>query len=160
MVLRIRSLAGAAMDSAETEMTMRDQRAHAVALRQRQRVAVVADTALVVETLGTGRDIAEQTVSMGGETGLARRRFDGALRKVARFVELAEPQQSAADGVIGPAAMADDAVGRLPLEQRLGFRDAAGRVVAVHASPVSAIAQAEEATAQGRWTATLPLRSI
>ena len=48
--------------------------------------------------------------------------------RVARFVELAEPQQSAADGVIGPAAMADDALARLPLEQRLGFLDAVRRV--------------------------------
>jgi hypothetical protein len=128
MVFCILGFAGAAMDLAETEMAVGDQRAHAVALRQCQRVAVVADAALVVETIGIGRDIAEQMVSMGGETRLARRRFDGALRKDARFVELAEPQQSAADGMIGPAAMADDALARLPLEQRLGFLDAVRRV--------------------------------
>ena len=72
MVLRILALAGAAVDLAETEVAVSDQRAHAVALRQRQRVAVVADAALVVEPVGIGRDIAEQMVGMGGETGLAR----------------------------------------------------------------------------------------
>jgi hypothetical protein len=49
MFLRILSLAGTAMNLAETEVAVGDQRAHAVALRQRQRVAVVADAALMVE---------------------------------------------------------------------------------------------------------------
>ena len=64
MALRILGFAGAAMDPAETEIAVSDQRAHAVALRQRQRVAVVADAALMVETVGLGCDIAEQMVSM------------------------------------------------------------------------------------------------
>src|SRR5580700_10349403 len=109
MVFRIASFAGAAMDLAETEVALGDQGAHAVALRQRQRVAVVADAALVVETLRIRFDVAEQMMGVGGETGLTRRCFDRAFGKAARFVELAEPQQSAADGVIGPAAMADAA---------------------------------------------------
>src|SRR5580698_6771449 len=95
MVLCIAGFAGAAMDLAETEVAVGDQRAHAVALRQRQRVAKVAGAALVVETLRIGFDIAEQMMGVGGETGLARRCFDRAFGKAVRFVEPAEPQQSA-----------------------------------------------------------------
>src|SRR4029077_20185421 len=110
MVLGIAGLAGAAMALGEAEMAMGDQRAHAVALRQRQRVAVMADAALVVETVGMGCDIAEQMVGVGGEAGLMRRCLEGAPPQPARWVDPAEPQQSAADRMIGPAAMADDAL--------------------------------------------------
>ena len=83
------------MELAQTEVAVSDQRAHAVALCERQRLAVVADAALMASNRSAcGRNIAEQMVGVGGEAGLARRRFDGALRKVARFVELAEQQQA------------------------------------------------------------------
>ena len=91
MVLCVLGFAGAAMQLAETEVAVGDERAHAVALRERQCIQVVPDTALVVETAGAGFDVAEQMAGVSGETGLALRCLDRALRKAARLVEPAKP---------------------------------------------------------------------
>jgi hypothetical protein len=58
--VRLLALARAPVELAEAEVTVGDKRAHAAWLGERQRLAVVGLAALGIESLGMGRDVAEQ----------------------------------------------------------------------------------------------------
>ena len=58
-----------AVELAEPEVAVGDERAHAARLGKRQRLAVVGLAALGVEPVGMGRDVAEQMQRMGHAPG-------------------------------------------------------------------------------------------
>jgi hypothetical protein len=60
VTLRLLPLACAPIQLAEAEMAVRDERAHAARLGERQRLAVEGLAALGIEPVGMGRDVAEQ----------------------------------------------------------------------------------------------------
>ena len=58
-------VARAAKQFAETQVAVRNKRAHAARLGERQRLAVVSLAALGTQLLRMGRDVAEQVERMG-----------------------------------------------------------------------------------------------
>jgi hypothetical protein len=68
----------------------------------------VGFAALAVELVGIGRDVAEQVRGMGCEPRVLRRGGHRALAEAPRLVEPTKPKGCVAQGVVGPAAVADD----------------------------------------------------
>jgi hypothetical protein len=67
------------------------------------------------------RDVAEQTQCVSLEAGLALRGFDREIGQAPRLLDPTHQQTGAAGRAIGPAAMANDSLGRLTFEELLGF---------------------------------------
>ena len=61
----------APMVLAQADMTMGDQRPHAVLLRELQRLLVMSDDAHRIEAVGMGGNVAEEVPGMGREARLA-----------------------------------------------------------------------------------------
>src|SRR5437660_10338854 len=75
---------------------------------------------------------------MGREPGLRRKGFDHASAQASRFVEPAEQQTGAAQGVVGPVVLADDSPRSLALEELLAFPEpiqGLARLVELRADP-------------------------
>ena len=87
MFLRLSPLARASVEPAEAEVTVGHEGAHAARFGEGQRLAVVGLAALGIETVGMGRDVAEQVQRMGREPELTRRGFACALAQAPRLVE-------------------------------------------------------------------------
>ena len=134
-------------------MAVGDERAHAARLGESQRLAVVGLAALGVESVGMGRDVAEQVQRIGREPGMSGREFDRAVTQTLRLVEPAEQQTGATQRMVVPAAMADESLRRLTLESCSPSRS---RSSASLASPSCARTQAEEATADGSRSDDVP----
>ena len=77
--------------------------------------------ALGIESVGMGRDVAEQVQSMGREPELTRRGFDRAVTQAPRLVEPIEQQTGATQRVVGPGAKGDVSPHGLTLEKLLAF---------------------------------------
>src|SRR5439155_22048213 len=107
------------IESAETEVTMGDEWTHAVSFGERQRLAVVSFGPLGVESVGTGRDIAQQVQRMGREAGMARREVDRESCQAPRLVDAAEQQSGPAQRVVGPGEMRHDSRRRETLDDLL-----------------------------------------
>ena len=121
-------LAGAAVELAQAEVAVGDERAHAVQLGECQRLPVVGRAAFGIELVRMARDVAEQVQRMGRKAGLAPRGFNRAIAQAPRLVEPAEQQTGATHRVVGPAAMTDDPPRRLTLEELLALPDPAQRL--------------------------------
>ena len=87
------ALSRSSVELAEAEVAMRDERAHAARLGERQCLAVVGLPALGIEPVGMGRDVAEEVQRVGGESRLTRRGFDRAVAQAPSVVEPAERQR-------------------------------------------------------------------
>src|SRR5262249_52201063 len=121
VLLRLLSLARAAVELAEPEVAVGDERAHAARLGERQSLAVVRLAALSIEAVRMGCDVAEQVQRMGRESRLLRRRFDRAHAEVPRLVKSAKLQTSATKRVVVPALIADESPRCLALEELLAL---------------------------------------
>ena len=121
-------LAGAAVELAQAEVAVGDERTHAARFGECQRFAVVGHASFGIEPVRMGRDVAEQVQRMGREAGLALRGFNRAIAEAPRLVEPAEQQTGATHRVVGPATMGDDSPRRLTLEELLAFPDPAQRL--------------------------------
>ena len=69
---------------------MRDERAHAARLGERQRLSVVGLAALGIEPVGMDGDVGEQVQRTGLEPGVTRRGFDRTVTQAARLNEPTE----------------------------------------------------------------------
>ena len=121
MVAGLLALARAPGELAEAEVAVGDEGAHAARLGERQRLAVVGLTALGIEPVGMGRDVAEQVQRMGRVPGVRRREFDRAVTQPPRLVEPAEPQSGATQRTVAPTEILDDSPRLLTLEELLAF---------------------------------------
>ena len=72
-------LADAAVELAQAEVALGDERAHAVQLGECQRLSVVGRRAVGIEPVGVARDVAEQAQGMGRGAGLTPSGFDRAI---------------------------------------------------------------------------------
>src|SRR5262249_33265152 len=113
----------AAVELAQAEVAMRDQRAHAVRLGERKCLQVARYPALEIEPVGMTCNVAEQSQRVRGEAGLVLRGFERTIAQSARLIDPPEQQTCVAHRVIRPAAMADDAPRRLALEQLFSLLD-------------------------------------
>ena len=120
MLLCLLAFARAAVELVESKVAVGEERAHTARFGERQGLAVVGLTALGIEPIGMGREVAEQVKRGSQERGLSRRRFDRAIAQALRFVEPAEQQSGATQRVIG-ALPGDDSARRAPLEELLTF---------------------------------------
>src|SRR5262249_46777206 len=118
-------IAGAAVELAQAEMAVSDERAHAVQLGERHCLPVVSCTAFGFEPIGVGRDIAEKAERMGLEARIAPGGLHRTTGQAPRLPESTEQQIGATQRVVGPAAMADESPCRLTLEELLGLPGAA-----------------------------------
>ena len=156
MLLRLLALARAPVELAEAEVAVGDEGAHAARLGERQRLAVMGLAALGIEPVGMGRDVAEQVQRMGREPGVALRGFERAVAQAPRLVEPAE-HQTRRDPAHGRTSRGGRRI-RSPPDARGAARLPCSRFSASLASPSCASAQAEEATAEGRWRSRFPAR--
>src|SRR5439155_12222146 len=116
---RVLRLADAVVELGQAEMTVCDERAHAVQLGECKRLPVVGCAAFGIEFFGMGRDVPQQLQRMGRKARLALRGFNGTTAQATRLVEPAEQETGATRRVVGPAAMTDDPPRRLTFEKLL-----------------------------------------
>jgi hypothetical protein len=105
---------------------MRDERAHAALLGQRERRAIVGVRALEVEPVGMGPDIAEEFEAVRHEVSASQRRCRGTLGQALGFVDQTEIERGAAKqnvDVAGPGLP----LGRLIRQESLAFSEPAER---------------------------------
>ena len=100
-------VARAAKQFAETQVAVRNKRAHAARLGERQRLAVVSLAALGIQLLRMGRDVAEQVERMGREALTKRRQRNGAITKMLCLARSVEQQITSPQRAVGPEAMTD-----------------------------------------------------
>src|SRR5262249_18737488 len=93
-----------------------------------QRLAVVGLTALGIEPIGMGRNVAEEGLRMGHKPVVTGRGFESAVGQTLRRAEPTEQQTGATQRVVGPAAIADDPPSRAALEELRAFTDPVQRL--------------------------------
>ena len=116
--MRQLALAGAQVEFAEAKMAVGDEGPHSAWLGERQRVAIMGLSALGIESLGMGRDLAEQVQRMRGDATAKRSVCDGAFAQTLRPVELAQQQSSPSQRLVRP-----DSTGRLTLDELLALSE-------------------------------------
>ena len=84
------ALAGTPVELAEAEVAVGDEGAHAAWPRKRQRLPVVNLSALGIESVGMGRDLAEQVQRMGGDTMVRPRMCHRTVAQTLRIIEPVE----------------------------------------------------------------------
>ena len=128
MLLRLLLLAGAPVELAEAQVAVGDERAHAAGLGECPRLAIVGRSALGVESVGMGRDVAEQVLRMGRGPGVRRRIFDRAVAQASRLVEPAEQQSGTTQRLVAPAAIEPDSLRRVTFEDLLALPEPGQRL--------------------------------
>src|ERR1700730_4153098 len=123
MLSGLLALARAPIESAEAEVGVGDERAHAARRGEGQRLAVVGLTALGIEPVGMGRDVAEEVLRISRKPVVSGRGFESAVGQTPRLAEPTEQQTSATQRVVGPAAIADDSPSREALEELLALTE-------------------------------------
>src|SRR6516225_2538123 len=121
-------LANVAVQPAQAQMAVRDERTRTLPLGDQQRLPIMGCPAFGVEPVGMGRDVAEQPRRMSRKAGPVARRFDRAIGQSLRVVEPTEQQTGATGRVVAPAVIDDQSPRRLALEELLGLPDAARRL--------------------------------
>jgi hypothetical protein len=84
------ALSAPPVELGEAEVAVGDEREHAARLGQGQRLAIVGRSALGIEPVGMGRDVAEQVQRVGCVPGLTRGAFYCTVAQALRLVEPAE----------------------------------------------------------------------
>src|SRR3954468_13553087 len=102
-------------------MAMGDERAHAARFSECQRLAIMSLTALRVEPVRMGRNLAEQVQRMSRESRLARRGFQRAVPETPRVVETTERQRGSTQPQVEPSEKADEPARNVTVEKSLTF---------------------------------------
>src|SRR5215475_13751665 len=90
VLMRLLALVRAAVEPAEAEVAVGNERAHAARLGEGQRLGVVGLSALTIELIRMSGEVTEQMSRMGCESRETRGGFERAL---AQMLCLAEPTQ-------------------------------------------------------------------
>jgi len=116
MLTRLLPLAGSKIESTEAEMTVGDQRAHTAVRRNHERLAIVVLTLSTIGSFGMSRDVSKQVMRIGHVSVKAAGAFDGSLCDSGGLLDLTEEHICAAQRMICPRTVADDAAFSLSLD--------------------------------------------
>src|SRR5262245_25000479 len=121
MFSRLCLLIDTPIECRQTEVTVRDERAHAARLGEFKRFTVVGLAALGIEPVRMGHDLAEQVEGMSCKAVMTPREFHRTIAEVPRLVQSAEQQAGATEQVVRPAAMEDDSSRHVAFEEMFAF---------------------------------------
>ena len=100
---------------------MRDERAHAVLLRERLRLAKMSDGVLRIELVRLNCDVTDQVLRVGRKPWLIPRSIKCEFGHMLRLIRPAKQQTCSTDCEVGPGAMTYNSARRLGLKQLLGL---------------------------------------
>src|SRR5262252_1060312 len=109
-------------------MAVGDEGAHGELFGQGEGLTVMVFGDHGIESVGMGRDVAEEVQRVGRKAALSRKGCGNAVDEATRLVEPAEQQTGATQREAGPGAMADEPPCLLPLDELLAFRETVERL--------------------------------